>query len=177
MAGRLTIDLRAKNSAPSLDPRWSAHAQVRALSAKGVTHQISSSLNRGSESQHVSESHSPQLYFTPSNCNDYSVDSISHCNDYEKDINSKASSQRDVQLSSTLNMDEISCPAVEPFSMEDPSCNYVCNLDETRINVVFPGTLDVNSDKKEQEFLNVGSSNLSENDYEELLRVYRERVW
>ena len=132
MAERLTIDLRVKNSAPSLDPRWSAHAQVRALSAKGVTHQInnSSSLNWSSESQRVGESNSPQPHFTSSNCNDYSVDSIRHCNDDEKN-DSKASSQLDVQLCSILNTDEISCPAVDPLSIEDHSCNQVCNLDET----------------------------------------------
>ena len=28
------IDLRVKNSAPSIDPQWSAHAQVRALSVE-----------------------------------------------------------------------------------------------------------------------------------------------
>ena len=64
------------------------------------------------------------------------------------------------------------------LSIKDHSCNPVRNLEKTGIGLASPPSFDyVESSESKQEFPNVASSNLSENEYEELLRVYRERVW
>lgn len=107
------------------------------------------------------------------------MDCISHCSDDEGDMKSKASSQQYVQLCETQTTGEISCPTIDPFFVKDQSCEPACNLVETRIHRVFPrpefDNMDSSEDKKGVP--NVGSSNLSKIEYEELLRVYREKVW
>src|SRR5206468_3639089 len=97
-------------SAPSIDPRWSAHAQVRALSESGVMRQVASHVWR-SGSQLVSESKSRLPSFIPSTCDDYSTDSTKYSSDEEGkifhlfyftiDFKSKLSSLQGVQLCKT----------------------------------------------------------------------------
>lgn len=107
------------------------------------------------------------------------MDPIRQCGDNDDDIKRKASSRPAVQLCETATMGEISCHTMEPFIIEDHSCEPVCNLEETRIDPLFPQPeFDyVDPSGRVHKFPDVISSNLSENEYEELLRVYREKIW
>jgi hypothetical protein len=174
----LIRDIRVKNSAPKIDLRLSAHPQVRALWVQ-TTHKLddTASPKRCSDSLRITKSNIPQSMFSLLTCDD-SADSTKHCSDDEEEATSKASPLPDPRLVEKLNACEASCPVVLTSFGQEQSCNLVCSHETTGGGFGSLSSFDHDGfSDNEHEFLNVTSSNLSENEYEELLRVYREKVW
>ena len=174
----LTIDLRVKNSAPRIDPRCSAHARVRALSLLPARNlDDSPSPKRYSKSRRAKASNFQHDDLTPSSSNDDSQYCTDQQSGYDGEYEDDFSSETESRCCEAPHMLNLTPPAAVASGIEQ-SPVPMSILDESPIRSASPLCSDdpVYSGKK-GELTNFASSNLEQAEYEELLRVYREKVW
>ena len=153
--------MRTKNSAPSIDPRCSAHAKVRALYTP-PTRRPDDIPRAGFESP-----------FIPVAYDDYLLDSFENLEDsedeWEKNYLSDSEEKCEITNDPVVILPPVQAPPLYD-DLYDPEWS-----DETTVVPPFSSPLF----DPENQFVNTdtGSSNMSEDEFEELLRVYRETVW
>ena len=176
----LTIDLRVKNSAPPINPLCSAHEQVRALSAQPTRgfDGSSSSRKRSKRCGAITSNIEQCRVLTPSVSLQNVPDGTEEYRGYEAEFDDDFSSDADSQgCKTTLRLQDLTPPAATvPCTQYSPVPMSAFNKAENCL--AFPPSPNhMRFSGKDQEIAYSASSNLEQAEYEELLRVYREKVW
>lgn len=176
----LTTDLRVKNSAPPIDPLCSAHEQVRALATQSTCGlDDSSSPRKRSKRRGANPSNIEQRHIlTPP----MSLDNVPDCREeysrYETEFDDDLSSDPHPRSCKTaLHLQDLAPPAATvPCTQYSPIPMSVFEKAESCL-AFSSSSNHLRVSGKEQEMAYSAPSNLDQAEYEELLRVYREKIW
>lgn len=169
------LDLRAKNSAPSIDPKCSAHEQVRALSPLPSSAVEDPPLfNQTPKPPHNTKQKTKRPYLAKQSREDsessdnYAEQFSSNQDGLEDELSIHIESQGQRQSIIELMPYEIGSPDLDVSSIYSDNNQPRLPSPPWSQNVHPLGNGDL---------ISMAAANLGEMEYEELQRIYRERVW
>jgi hypothetical protein len=175
----LTADLRAKHSAPSIDPKCSAHAQVRALSPlpTGAVEDSSSTghvpkLHRNTKQKTKRQRLSKQSPEDTETSHNYTEQSSGDEGEWEDESPSAIESQEPNQKTT-----EPTTLEVESSDLDNNSFYGEQYHDQSQLYFPSPPWFQNANHFGNEDVISMATANLGEIEYEELQRIYREKVW